>query len=290
MTTLDTTVTQTITKLHGSVGRDTVNILDGAITASATSLDVVYTPSVDLAAGSVIEIGYEQMLVMAVSTNTLTIIRGWADTTATTHADGDVVVVEPRFSRQQVLNAVADEIRSLPVSIYKIDYAQVTWPADTLQVEADLTRPYRLLQARRTSGDYVGTEVHVELRNDADEYNSGVALLLRDGLFPSATTLTIVYARELETTALTSSSDLEEVGLKETVWDVLPLGAGSRLLLDTDALRADFHRQDQPRAAEEVPPEMIAKTAARWRMEAERRLAQEVTRSLERYGYRESHG
>jgi hypothetical protein len=61
----------------------------GTINSSATSL--VVDDGSGIVAGDVIEIESEQMLVTAVSTNTLTIVRGHAGTTAASHVDSQAV-------------------------------------------------------------------------------------------------------------------------------------------------------------------------------------------------------
>ena len=86
--------------------------LDGAI-SSTTSTSVVYEAGLFsseeenlLGSGALIEIGQELMLVTAAntSTRTLTVSRGYAGTTAATHADEANIFINPTFPRKSVCN------------------------------------------------------------------------------------------------------------------------------------------------------------------------------------------
>ena len=95
--------------------------LDGAI-SSTTSTSVVYEAGLFsseeenlLGSGALIEIGQELMLVTAAntSTRTLTVSRGYAGTTAATHADETNIFNNPTFPRKSVYEAVSDNISRL---------------------------------------------------------------------------------------------------------------------------------------------------------------------------------
>ena len=62
--------------------------------------------------GALVEVDQELMLVTAAntSTRTLTVSRGYAGTTAATHADNTNVFINPTFPRKSVFDAVADNI------------------------------------------------------------------------------------------------------------------------------------------------------------------------------------
>lgn len=293
MSTLDQVVTKTKSKLMGSVGRDKINTLSATYNSAVTSIVVTYTPGAEISPGVIIEIDYEQMIVVSNSTVTLTVIRAWNGTTAASHTSGTVVYVEPKFPRQAILDEVANELRSLPESIYTTGTAVLSFASNTNRV--DLTGAtgtvYRIVHADRSNFEgqsYPGFKPTLQIIRNADTtaFPSGYAVAIEGGLtYGQTATVRVVYSKCLVTTTLTSSTDLQStVGLPISAEDILAFGAASRLLYDKEALRLDFTRQGQSRAAEEIPPEVQGRQAQRWRLEADRRISQEAMRLVGIYG------
>lgn len=294
MSTLDQVVTKTKSKLMGSVGRDKINTLATTCNSSTTSIVLSYTPGAEISPGIVIEIDYEQMMVVSNSTVTLTVIRAWNGTTAASHTSGAVVYVEPKFPRQAILDEVANELRALPETIYTTGTAVLSFASNTNRV--DLTGAtgtvYRIVHADRSNFEgqsYPGFKPTLQIIRNADTtaFPSGYAVAIEGGLtYGQTATVRVVYSKSLVTTTLTSSTDLQStVGLPISAEDILAFGAASRLLYDKEALRLDFTRQGQSRAAEEIPPEVQGRQAQRWRLEADRRISQEAMRLVGIYGY-----
>jgi len=294
LSTLDQVVTKTKSKLMGSVGRDKINTLSATYNSAVTSIVVTYTPGAEISPGVIIEIDYEQMIVVSNSTVTLTVIRAWNGTTAASHTSGTVVYVEPKFPRQAILDEVANELRSLPESIYTTGTAVLSFASNTNRV--DLTGAtgtvYRIVHADRSNFEgqsYPGFKPTLQIIRNADTtaFPSGYAVAIEGGLtYGQTATVRVVYSKCLVTTTLTSSTDLQStVGLPISAEDILAFGAASRLLYDKEALRLDFTRQGQSRAAEEIPPEVQGRQAQRWRLEADRRISQEAMRLVGIYGY-----
>ena len=93
--------------------------------------------------GALVEVDQELMLVTAAntSTRTLTVSRGYAGTTAATHADETNVFINPTFPRKSVFDAVADNIVRLYPSLYNVTttnvVANTTYqevPASTVEI------------------------------------------------------------------------------------------------------------------------------------------------------------
>lgn len=293
MSTLDQVVTKTKSKLMGSVGRDKINTLNDNYNSSVTTLGVTYTPGAEISPGVVIEIDYEQMMVVSQSTTTLNVIRAWNGTTAASHTAGTVVYVEPKFPRQAILDEVSNELRALPQTIFTTGTAVLSFASNTNRV--DLTGAtgtvYRIIHADRSSFEgqsYPGFKPTLQLIRNADTsaFASGYAVAIEGGLtYGQTATVRVVYAKSLATTTLTSSTDLQStVGLPLTAEDILAFGAASRLLYDKETLRLDFTRQGQSRAAEEIPPEVQGRQAQRWRLEADRRISEEAMRLIGIWG------
>ena len=293
MSTLDQIVTKTKSKLMGAVGRDKINTLATTCNSSTTSIVLTYTPGAEIVAGVIIEIDYEQMMVVSNTTVTLTVIRGWNGTTAASHTSSTVVYVEPRFPRQAILDEAISELRALPQTIFTTETVVLTFSSTTNRV--DLTGAtgtvYRVIHADRANFEgqsYPGFKPTLKIIRNADPtaFPSGYAVAIDEGLsYGQVATVRVVYAKSLATTTLTSSTDLQStVGLPITAEDIIAFGAASRLLYDKEALRLDFTRQGQSRAAEEIPPEVQGRQAQRWRLEADRRISEEAMRLVGIWG------
>lgn len=297
MSTMNTIVSATKSKLDGAVGRDRINTLGTTVNSSTDSVIPGFTPTPDLAVGSVIELEYEQMLVMAIASAapyTLTVLRGWNDTVAIGHTAGIPMFVEPRFPKQAIFNEVLQELRAIPRSIYKVVTTTLNFPANVNQINlAGATgEVFRILDAERKSFDGVGYPsfnlVTRLVRNqDTTDYASGYSVQIDRGRFYAQDVdVRITYAKTLDTASVTTATDLQStVGLPISAEDILTFGAASRLMYDKEALRLDFTRQGQSRNALEVPTETYAKQAQRWRMEADRRSSEESRRLLDLYGF-----
>jgi hypothetical protein len=232
-------------------------------------------------------------MVVSNTTVTLTVIRGWNGTTAASHTSSTVVYVEPRFPRQAILDEAISELRALPQTIFTTETVVLTFSSNTNRV--DLTGAtgtvYRVIHADRANFEgqsYPGFKPTLRIIRNADPtaFPSGYAVAIDEGLsYGQVATVRVVYAKSLATTTLTSSTDLQAtVGLPITAEDIIAFGAASRLLYDKEALRLDFTRQGQSRAAEEIPPEVQGRQAQRWRLEADRRISEEAMRLIGIWG------
>lgn len=292
MSTFDQIVTKTKNKVTGAIGRDKINVLATTITSSSTSVVLTYTPGPEIFSGVIIEIGYEQMMVVSNSTTTLTVIRGWNGTTAISAQAGTIVYIEPRFPRQAIMDEVLNEYRALPQTIFTTSNVVLTFPSNTNRVDltgASGSTVYRILHADRANFDgasYPGYKPTLQLIRNANttDFPSGYAVAIEGGLaYGEAATVRVVYAKALSTTT-GNNVDLQANGLPITAEDILVFGAASRLLYDKEALRLDFTRQGQSRAAEEIPPEVQGRQAQRWRLEADRRISEEAMRLVGIWG------
>ena len=156
--------------------------LDGAL-SDTTGTTVVYEAGLFsseeenlLGNGALIEVDQELMLVTAAntSTRTLTVSRGYAGTTAATHADEANVFINPTFPRKSVFDAVADNIVRLYPSLYNVTTTNVTSTSTYAEVPAS-TVEVLTSYVQNASGE---------------QYTSAGIELLRD--FPPSTTNTAV--------------------------------------------------------------------------------------------------
>ena len=126
--------------------------------------------------GALVEVDQELMLVTAAntSTRTLTVSRGYAGTTAATHADETNIFINPTFPRKTVFDAVADNIVRLYPSLYNVTTTNVTSGSTYAEVPAS-TVEVLTSYVQNASGE---------------QYTSAGIELLRD--FPPSTTNTAV--------------------------------------------------------------------------------------------------
>jgi hypothetical protein len=126
--------------------------------------------------GALVEVDQELMLVTAAntSTRTLTVSRGYAGTTAATHADQTNVFINPTFPRKSVFDAVADNIVRLYPSLYNVTTTNVTSNSTYQEVPAS-TVEVLTSYVQNASGE---------------QYTSAGIQLLRD--FPPSSTNTAV--------------------------------------------------------------------------------------------------
>ena len=156
--------------------------LDGAM-SDTTGTTLVYESGLFsseeenlLGNGALVEVDQELMLVTSAntSTRTLTVSRGYAGTTAATHADETNVFINPTFPRKSVFDAVADNIVRLYPSLYNVTTTNVTSTSTYAEVPAS-TVEVLTSYVQNASGE---------------QYTSAGIQLLRD--FPPSTTNTAV--------------------------------------------------------------------------------------------------
>jgi hypothetical protein len=109
-TTLDTLVQRTRRFVRDfPLGQDS---LTASITSVATTATVNTGTQFNQSGNQIVEIDYEAFLLKSVSSNTLTVSRAFAGSTAATHASGAAVLINPAFMSVEIidaLNATKDE-------------------------------------------------------------------------------------------------------------------------------------------------------------------------------------
>lgn len=103
-------------------GRPFVSLVNDASIASGDTTFVV-DDGTFFAAGDIVEFedDGEQVYVLSVSVNTLTVIRGWNNTTAAAQADDSVILKNPKFSLRQIdeaINGVCRELEEYGVHVW----------------------------------------------------------------------------------------------------------------------------------------------------------------------------
>jgi hypothetical protein len=241
------------------------NKLASALTTTSTSVTLLYAPD-GIRKGSVIEIGGEQMYVWEVTipTRTLEVERGYSATNPIPHPVNSIVVNNPRFPRNQILEAINDELSDLssPVNgLFQMKTTEVQWNGSDRMI--NLPGVYEIqdlysVHYRYLSDDYPRLWKVRLLRNmPSNDFASRYALVIDDYV---ARTGTLVVSYKAPFDHVGSESDDIEVtaGVPATAVDLLVLGAQIRLMAPREIKRNFSETQGDTRRAEEVPPGAVA--------------------------------
>lgn len=267
MTTTAVVIDRTLRQLlSGTV--EARNKLTTTLTSSDTSVVVDY-PLEGLRSGQVCEIDSELMYIWStdVPTKTLTVQRGFNNSTAAAHTAGAVITVNPRFPRAQVLEAVNDELSDLSspmhglfqVKTLNIDYNG----SDAMINLTGVTSIIDLLtvSVRYMTDDYpIARKIRLIRDMPTDDFASGFALRFDQAVFPGR--LRVVYKAPYTATAAEATDINSTCGVQETATDIVALGAQIRLMSPREIKRNFTESQGDTRRADEVATGAIANSTA----------------------------
>ena len=263
MTTTAVVIDRTLRQLlSGTV--EARNKLTTTLTSSGTSVVVDY-PLEGLRSGQVCEIDSELMYIWAtdVATKTLTVQRGFNNTTAAAHTAGAVITINPRFPRAQILEAVNDELSDLssPMhGLFQVKTLNIDYNGSDAMI--DLTNVTSIIDlltvsVRYMTDDYpIARKIRLIRDLPTDDFPSGFALRFDQAVFPGR--LRVVY-KAAYTAAATEATDINSgCGVQETVTDIVALGAQIRLMSPREVKRNFTESQGDTRRAEEVSMGAVA--------------------------------
>ena len=220
--------------------------LDGAI-SSTTSTSVVYESGLFsseeenlLGSGALIEIGQELMLVTAAntSTRTLTVSRGYAGTTAATHADETNIFINPTFPRKSVYDAVSDNISRLYPTLYNVTTTNVTSNSTYQEVPASTVEVLTSYVQNATGNQY--TSAGIELLRDFPPSSTNTAVQFFNT--SNGKTVHLVVKRKF-IRPTDETSDIESVCLVAAEYEqIVMVGAVADIIgaTDIDASTQEF--------------------------------------------------
>jgi hypothetical protein len=263
MTTTAVVIDRTLRQLlSGTV--EARNKLTTTLTSNGTSVVVDY-PLEGLRSGQVCEIDSELMYIWAtdVATKTLTVQRGFNNTTAAAHTAGAVIIINPRFPRAQILEAVNDELSDLssPMhGLFQVKTLNIDYNGSDAMI--DLTNVTSIIDlltvsVRYMTDDYpIARKIRLIRDLPTDDFPSGFALRFDQAVFPGR--LRVVY-KAAYTAAATEATDINSgCGVQETVTDIVALGAQIRLMSPREVKRNFTESQGDTRRAEEVSMGAVA--------------------------------
>lgn len=235
------------------------NKLSGNLTSTGTSVTFTYDMT-GVREGTVLEVDSELLYCWQVDTasKTATVERGFNGSTATTHTAGTIVVVNPRFPRNQILEAINDDLADLAApmnGLYRVRTLDMQYNGSDVMVNLPAVGDIIDLidvRIRYLSTDYPTLRNVQIVRNlPTSDFGSGVALKFNEA--SRSGTLRIVYKAPF-TRATKESDDLQTFcGFPSTAEDILVMGSQIRLMAPREIKRNLTESQGDTRRADEVP-------------------------------------
>ena len=258
MSTVGTVVDRTLRQLMSGTVEER-NKTVGALTATTTSISFQYDLN-GMRAGGVIQIDNELMYVWEVfsGAKTVEVERAWNGTTAAAHASGSVAIVDPKFPRAQVLEAINAEIDDLssPMNgLYQIKSLELNYNGTWNMINLPTTD--KIIDLVSVTVRYIATDypkiTRCRLIRDLpnDDFSAGYAIRFDEQV--RAGRMIVVYKAPF-TNVTTEAQNLQNIaGFPTTAEDILMMGAQIRLVSPREVKRNFTESQGDTRRSEEVP-------------------------------------
>ncbi len=257
------------------------NKLAASLTSGDTSVVTTYDLG-GLRTGSVFEIESELFYVWDANpaTKTLTVERGYAGTTAASHASGTIVTLNPRFPRAQMLdalNADLDDLSSTANGLFRVVTVDLTYNGSDRQI--NITNSGTILELLDVRLRYLADDhpvlsyVRLQTGLPTTDFASGNTLVLDEPIM--AGSLRVRYKAPF-TRASSESSDLTtDCFLPATCDDIVEMGVVMRLMAGREIKRNFIESQGDTRRPDEVQAGAIANSIANiQRLRRERVIAE----------------
>lgn len=239
-------------------------VLQTTLDSDDTTVVLTTTPPNSLAAGAMIGIDIELMLVVSVNTvnNTAVVIRGYMDSEAAAHTAGAMIDINPRWSLLDIVDAMRAEIAVWSPRLYQPQADTLT--ADTSSPMLELPSKWAAMVGvlscvqSDTTDDYtLWPQISYKLiRGTRQTFDGATA----SGIFLRFTepvkfgSIYMAVAMPFDPEELPVTGDLtDDYGLTDGQIDLLELGVKRRLVQDEHIGKQQRHAQDDSRRAEETP-------------------------------------
>ena len=288
MSTVAQVITRTQRQLLSGVVEER-NKIAANITASATSCVLSYDLG-SVRTGSVLEIDSEQMYVWEVveSTKTCTVERAFNGTTAAAHTAGAIVIVNPRFPRNQILEALNDELNDLSspmhglfqIKSFDLDYngSDVFINLPSVASIIDLVS----VHVRFLQDEYLQVR-KVKLMRDlpTDDFSSGYAIKFEQPARQGR--LRVVYKAPFTPLTAETQNLLNFAGLPASCEDIVNMGVQIRMMAPREIKRNFTESQGDTRRADEVASGAVAGSVANLIRMRRDRITAEAARLARQY-------
>lgn len=289
MTTMQVLVDQTREMLLAG-SREGFNTLNGALSdTTGTSVTMTYDLE-GIQKDAVIEVGNELMRVIDTLSKTATVVRGYNNSTAATHADGSSVGVNPKFSRQAVFTAIGDGLDDLSGDgIYRVQTIELTYNSaidgfnitGVTQAEGyDLT--YKDTGPAKSWPRIARNLWELRPNVETDDFTDGFALILSGAANPGRQLRLMVKTPFVRPTVFTDDVN-STCFLPATCNRLVKYSAGMQLVGWREVMRNAYEAQGDSRRAEEIPAGSQARAAAVWQVQYDRGIRNERDRLKRQY-------
>jgi hypothetical protein len=218
-------------------------ITDTTTTTVAYESDFLTTEEEDaMGAGAFIEINQELMLVLALNTadETLTVKRGARGTTAETHAQTDLIKINPPFIRLNVFNAVKDQIENLYPTLFAVESQTITsasgYVALTGADDSRIVAPLKAVsQYTSISGDQTSIQfrgVSIELIDVPTTVTSTGKVVQFSGI-ASGVNVHCTFRKKFGEVA-SEQSTLSDIGLETEYEPIIMAGVAAQMIAGKD--------------------------------------------------------
>ena len=242
-----------------------LDIITDDVTAEASEIYVQGYAS-SIVKGVVIEINAELMYVLQVAATTVSVLRGYAGSTATTHTEEDIVRVSPKFPTHRIIASLNDDLSDIcsPANgMFQMRVATFVYNGGVAGYNLDTSGNVvdSIYEVTHAAVGVLANEPEIiswrlKRNRDTDSFASGNALILYDGAVPGRT-VRVLYKSPL-TPITNAGTSLADVGLATTAYDLPPLGAAMALMTTRPIRREFLDAQGTSRMGEEVPPGAIS--------------------------------
>jgi hypothetical protein len=278
--------------------RHEFNVLSVSASQSDTTFTLQYDLTPAVRAGAILSIGYELLRVTDVnaSLKQITVIRGWHDSPTESHEAGDELLVNPRFSRFDIFDALIDELASWETELYRVVSYQwtVTEDQDTIEIPAAYEDAVGLVQVYRqwdTSDSTAWPSIKFRLQRGVvggwDAVTASgllIRLITKNNYVPAGKIHALIALPFDIAEPLSESSNLVSIlGLSPSQVDLLVQGIKLRLLSDDENIRGSRLGADSSRMDAINPVNATTEMVQTARANYIRRYQEEVTKLRARY-------
>lgn len=272
--------------------RESRNVLAAAVlvgTASPITLEFDFDLGA-IAPGTMLSIDLERFRVWSVDAGAKTAVceRAQDGTVAAAHADRALVYVNPvvdHFAALRAINAELADLSAPENGLYRTRTVDLTYNAAVVGYDltgvtaatAPIGDPLRVAYKIPGSSKYTPRNYRYRLDSNANttDFPSGYALFVNEG--SPGLAVRVVYRSPF--TAMTAlADDVTTTGVPTPAYDIPPLGAAIRLILDREVKRTFTEAQGDTRRAEEVPAGATQASARGLMLLRQRRIAAEASR------------
>lgn len=262
-----TTAAQLINRTQRQLLSGTVeerNKLAATITSTATTATFQYELN-GIRAGSIIQVDSELMYVWDVNTGskTATIERAFNGTTAAAHTTGTISIANPRFPRNQILEAINDELSDLssPMNgLFRVKAIDISYNGSDRMINLPVTDDVIDLievRLRYLSTDHVKINRVALVRNlPTSDFGSGLALKFNQA--ERSGDLRVTYKTGFNKLVNETDDSHTNAGFPVSAEDILILGAQIRLMSPREMKRNFTEAQPDTRRSDEVSPGAVS--------------------------------